>query len=397
MATTLSPLQAAFIADKVYDTHQAKSSSEINTTGLGNKEDKNSNGVPGLFDMKGAKLLSGRAGYGITRESSGFGIISESNKKGCNETLVAIRGTDGLADVATDLFTSIEQGSTGSGIHAGFSDTYNSFSGALDERFGRGSKLSDCVHVVGHSLGGALATIAATRIAERGHKVKLYTFGSPRVGLGMFTLQATKKIGPSNIYRVHQDADPVTMAPLFPFLHVPVAGVHYRLDWKSGIVDGFAHKMGNYIGGIGSGGHSWSALASFKAHGSGVASIEAWLENAAKISTVIFPMQTRVLALVGQAINWMIQAAGGFAIIEAAGADYVGDKLAYLLMKAAGVAKSMGIMLKNLMIVIMKLLGRALVSSVDMTTAFIRWVLDLLMMEIRIMGLRALSLPRVKV
>lgn len=42
------------------------------------------------------------------------------------------------------------------------------------------------VYVTGHSLGGAIATLTAARMIEEGRttpeQLKLYTFGSPRVG-----------------------------------------------------------------------------------------------------------------------------------------------------------------------------------------------------------------------
>lgn len=38
------------------------------------------------------------------------------------------------------------------------------------------------VHVSGHSLGGAIATLYALSLAETGYTVNLFTYGSPRVG-----------------------------------------------------------------------------------------------------------------------------------------------------------------------------------------------------------------------
>ncbi|KAJ1372520.1 hypothetical protein KIN20_034696 [Parelaphostrongylus tenuis] len=55
----------------------------------------------------------------------------------------------------------------------------------------------------GHSLGGALATLAAARIARnywRGDQITIYTFGQPRVGDVEFALSFDKMIKES--YRV---------------------------------------------------------------------------------------------------------------------------------------------------------------------------------------------------
>ena len=62
--------------------------------------------------------------------------------------------------------------------------------------------------ITGHSLGGALAMIAAKKITHKGGNAACYTFGSPRVG---------DEVWISNIktplYRVVNAADCVTMLP----------------------------------------------------------------------------------------------------------------------------------------------------------------------------------------
>jgi triacylglycerol lipase len=66
----------------------------------------------------------------------------------------------------------------------------------------------------GHSLGAALATVAAARvIAEGGRLDGLYTFGSPRVGDEAFGRMLAEK-GPT-CYRFVNRQDVVTMVPLF--------------------------------------------------------------------------------------------------------------------------------------------------------------------------------------
>jgi hypothetical protein len=62
--------------------------------------------------------------------------------------------------------------------------------------------------ITGHSLGGALATIAAKRLTFKNGISGCYTFGSPRVGndLWISTIRTP-------IYRVVNAADVVTMLP----------------------------------------------------------------------------------------------------------------------------------------------------------------------------------------
>lgn len=75
------------------------------------------------------------------------------------------------------------------------------------------------VHCIGHSLGGAIANLAAEWAANTlNKKVKLYTFGSPRVGFasGGFANKLTTALLPENIHRVYHNNDPVPMIPTFP-------------------------------------------------------------------------------------------------------------------------------------------------------------------------------------
>ena len=77
------------------------------------------------------------------------------------------------------------------------------------------------IHVVGHSLGGALATIASFDIASTlDREVNTVTFGAPRVGTKDFR-DAFESL-PINLYRVVVANDPIARVPgmLIPYEHV---------------------------------------------------------------------------------------------------------------------------------------------------------------------------------
>ena len=91
------------------------------------------------------------------------------------------------------------------------------------------------IEITGHSLGGALATIAALdlesgnhggprkRVIQRKVDVKsVYTFGSPRVGDGVFAEIYAERLG-SKTYRLTHGRDVVPSVPntLLGFRHVP--------------------------------------------------------------------------------------------------------------------------------------------------------------------------------
>ncbi len=72
------------------------------------------------------------------------------------------------------------------------------------------------IHCVGHSLGGALATLAANWLKsfpEVNAKVHLYTFGAPRVGGKSFSMNATQRL--DSIFRCVNGADPVPKVPVY--------------------------------------------------------------------------------------------------------------------------------------------------------------------------------------
>ena len=98
--------------------------------------------------------------------------------------IVSFRGTDDVFDVATNL--SVKQDSSHEHYEGGVHD---GFARALDRAWLELRSLIDEHHtsaqkiwVTGHSLGGALATLAAKRLNAFMSPVHCITFGQPRVG-----------------------------------------------------------------------------------------------------------------------------------------------------------------------------------------------------------------------
>ncbi len=67
------------------------------------------------------------------------------------------------------------------------------------------------VVVTGHSLGGAVATLATAYIRKAGYAADLYTYGAPRVGNDAFVAFVTDQ--PGGEYRVTHTDDPVPRLP----------------------------------------------------------------------------------------------------------------------------------------------------------------------------------------
>lgn len=142
-----------------------------------------------------------------------------------NESLgcaaLIFRGTLGFLDAVTDGgFVAVPWEGTGN-VHVGFKTALNEVWPRLAERL-RG--LRGPLFFAGHSLGGALATLAAARcLATPGlpPPTAVYSFGSPRVGDRPFA----ESLATVPHHRVVNDGDcvasvpPAFSLPLFPQYH----------------------------------------------------------------------------------------------------------------------------------------------------------------------------------
>jgi len=104
--------------------------------------------------------------------------------------VIAARGTEPsqMNDVYADLEIFKEDSLTGVGqIHEGFKEEVDKVWDKLlarVERYGKVGKVNKKIWVTGHSLGGAMATLIASRLeyVNKWDVDTLYTYGSPRAG-----------------------------------------------------------------------------------------------------------------------------------------------------------------------------------------------------------------------
>lgn len=100
--------------------------------------------------------------------------------------VLALRGSDRFADWL-DSFNARAQGHALGRVHRGFQaalmDIWPAMEAAVAEIQSRRKSAHLPIWLTGHSLGGALATLAAARFIEQDRPFYgVYTFGSPRVG-----------------------------------------------------------------------------------------------------------------------------------------------------------------------------------------------------------------------
>ena len=105
-----------------------------------------------------------------------------SNK---NEMVLAFRGTEPKqkSDLVADLNAIPDRGQVGGFVHNGFQTEVDKIWDKLETLIEKKPKKKP-LFITGHSLGGAMATICASRIQK--DVTCLYTYGSPRVGSKKF-------------------------------------------------------------------------------------------------------------------------------------------------------------------------------------------------------------------
>lgn len=126
----------------------------------------------------------GRVGFGpvtlfVHADSGSYAYGTRRSSDGTR--LVAFRGTqpDDLDDLLTDLnFPPVEWPETGGRVHAGFARACRGLRAEVEAWLGGAGSGSGALVLTGHSLGAAIATLAATLLRP----TLLVTLGSPRVG-----------------------------------------------------------------------------------------------------------------------------------------------------------------------------------------------------------------------
>jgi len=383
----LTPTQAAAIARGVYLLRK-----ESVETVLSDNAATNPLGIDGLFGQ--SSRFSGTSGALMFKPLTGFGFVAAGTGPFAGDLLIATRGTVKAADWLTDFNVGMQVGPGGKIVHAGFNETWKSYAPELRE-FLRGRNPTR-IHCVGHSLGGALAFLNADFItANRIADVRLYTFGAPRTGLHPFGQQLTARVGAENMFRVSNPCDPVPMIPLFPFFHVPFGEEGLQIGRTSNIpINPSAHFMlESYVPGVV--GKNWSDL---RVRAPDEREVKGWFENAAAGAGGFLMGGAKLLDMITRALAWMLKIAGaatkGVIGLAATGAVTVLDQVAWLLTQAAQLSAEMGRGLVTLVGMIFRFLGRTVSAGTQITTAFLRWVLDLLFTAIRSAANRALALVR---
>ncbi|CAG5113446.1 Oidioi.mRNA.OKI2018_I69.chr2.g7556.t1.cds [Oikopleura dioica] len=211
------------------------------------------------------KNISGRISVCYNQELGGFVIIFQV----FDELWISFRGTnsrdfaDGVKDIQTDLKVSQVQPHffPKVNVHRGFAESYATLRDYVwyevenTTKINAESRRMTRIRILGHSLGGALATICAADIRFNAYqksanhykpsingsiiKVSCRTFGSPAVGDAEFANFFNNEVKDSIRYAIKFDPVTLCLSPLKEYSHV----AHYL---EMGDIIG-KHKIEYYV------------------------------------------------------------------------------------------------------------------------------------------------------
>lgn len=331
------------------------------------------------------RVTARTGGYILNRET-GFAAMGIGKGQYGGDAIITIRGTQMTSghDWATNAQIGLTGSSGGQTVHAGFCRAFASmrpqFEAFLAEW--RASHPGRVVHCVGHSLGGALATLLADWIGSSPWRqpVYLYTFGAPRVGLGGFALANTSRVSAN--HRCTHGADPVPKVPLWPFIHSPFKGTEFRLDSAHGGFSKLAHLMDPKAGAVPgylrtANKNSWDALQRQASR------------NLEAATTLDYAKRHQAsfnefwLDILSAALITLLKKAGYLGVFVAQSAIGVGatfyDLMAQTLAKIAEAATSAADEVRGLLGHMLVFAGAAVTTVKDLTYATIRAIFDLML------------------
>jgi hypothetical protein len=191
------------------------------------------NALQALPDSPHARMLSI-----LVKDSNIFGLIGNNldSNPSVKVAFASFRGTQTAVDWKHDLdalYQPYEFVNGAGDVHQGFVTVYKTLRDSVNASLAAVCQGCDHLLVTGHSLGAALALLAAPDIATNilpGRIPHLLTFAGPRVGLLKFHRFFNKLI--PVCYRVVASGDVVPDVPLFvpPFFVYEHVGAEVKVD-----------------------------------------------------------------------------------------------------------------------------------------------------------------------
>ncbi|HMW47992.1 MAG TPA: lipase family protein [Cellvibrionaceae bacterium] len=319
-----------------------------------------------LFVSGTAKTISATVGFRAISVSDGFGVCALGAGIYANHIIIVFRGSTEAnhgADWASNARIGVETSKTGLPVHIGFNSIFKSMLPEI-QTFLLQNSTALIVHCIGHSLGGAVATMAADWISQSLKKpVRLYTFGCPRPGLQPFAKRLSSRIGKDNIYRVYHATDPVPMIPIYPFVHAPLPGYGHFVPSSEGIVTAAAHDIRKYAESVANA--TWPELN----RRAPLYTVEDAVEEFLKSKTQLDPSNPKTWAWLDASLLWILKKIGT-AVVATLHTSFSGvitlvDKIVWVLQYGMDKIKGISSWVLRFMQKIMQALGMAVAKTAE--------------------------------
>jgi len=186
----------------------------------------------------------------MTKNTNIFGLMGRNSTT--RSAFVSFRGTSDVEDWLADLDAVPDDYLPVSGfgqVHAGFQEVYELVRKSIAANLPTATAGCDEILITGHSLGAALAVLAAPDIFRsmppNQLEPRLITFAGPRVGLPDFVTAFNAAI--ESCFRVVNFLDIVPYVPPAPYVHV---GAQITVDSGGPVQIAWRHSLIAYQNGL---------------------------------------------------------------------------------------------------------------------------------------------------
>ncbi len=307
----------------------------------------------------------------------GFGICAMGGKGYEKDLFIIFRGstsTNNNADWISNARIGVQLSSNSLPVHIGFNEIFKSMLPSIKNFIDDNKGNIENIHCVGHSLGGAIATLAADWVkTSLKRNVKLYTFGAPKPGLMLFTTNLTRKLGKQNIFRTYHATDPVPMIPVFPFVQPPLPGYGHYIPSSESIISAAAHDMKNYLSSVKE--TTWKLLERRSPPFEVESMVEDWLRSKSPVNSG----SHKIWQWINSSLIYVLKKISGALILSVQaglmGVLTIADLVAMLLIKGLKLLTAAGEWIYLLIVKMMQAVGMAVVEVKDISKDMIRRVL----------------------
>ncbi|WP_249330694.1 lipase family protein [Pseudoalteromonas sp. S3178] len=302
--------------------------------------------------------------------------------------IIGIRGTvfTSCADWLTNLNVAITHGPKNLEVHSGFEKAFTSMK-PMFASYVKQHK-PKCLHLVGHSLGGAIAQLTAIWASEQGIPTNLYTFGAPRVVLNHSVHSAAHNVGQ---YRVTHGADPVPCVPAWPFSHT--SGEYQTAMNEGSFFNIGAHSMEEDTPGYA------NTVAAYKDYGSMESSLKTLHYNHTVLKYAMrynVTFSLRWQRIITDGLITFLKKTGQYAFISIQAGLGLGltfyDTLARCLFDSVVKFVELTEELKGLIGHMLAFVGKKTYEVKELSKQFIRWVLGLMIKKLYMVAKQAIDL-----